>query len=351
MGSVWASTFRRAIFFFVAVSLISSGLAGCIIPEAAPLLGHERKKRILYDVIRGVQCEISQSVRDQIDRDRAGEWGTRKLEWLETWNALIDLRLTIDDSVSFNPGVSFLTPNWLNANVWLANGTRRSVPQNYSFGVGGGVAYEPSREDMVQFAYPFQMFVNERRELVEATADKPCYTIAGITIQGDLKLGDWLDDVLEPVKKCAFLGLPADTNQIGPLSMFSGEAEQSEVCRRANFKDKLLVNPISTITHQVQFVLRFDVNATPTWSLVRVAAGARPGSPGLFDINRKDTSTLLITLGPPAGGKNVVKEILWPKKRVAKGAQPPISSFLPFLSPVMIFTHQASEIRAFGLGP
>ena len=338
------ASIRRIIAFIAAVSMIAPSLSGCIIPEAAPLLGHERKKRILYDVIRGVQCEIKRSVRAQIDRDRAGWWGARKLAWLESWNALIDLNVKIDDSITFSPGVSFLTPNLPDAVVWLANTTRRTVPQSYRFSVGGSIQYNPSREDMVQFAYPFQKFLDERKEVVELSDDQPCYSIAGVTIEADLKLNDWLDDVLEPVKKCAFLGFPLDVEQAQRMTMFAGEAEQSETCRKADFTKILLGNPISTLTHQVQFALRFDVNATPSWSLVRVSTSTAP----LFDASRKDTSTLLITIGPPAG-KTQLTKIVYPKNSRRGGGPPPITSSLSLLSPEMLFTHQAYEIRAFGL--
>jgi hypothetical protein len=336
---------RRSMSFIAAICLIAPSLSGCIIPEAAPLLGHERKKRILYDVIRGVQCEISNAVRYQINLDRAGKWGARKLEWLESWNALIDLNVKVDDSVAFNPGISFLTPNLPDAVVWLANTTRHTVPQSYRFGVGAGVQYNPSREDMVQFVYPFELFLSERREFVELSDTRPCYSIAGITIEADLRLHDWLDDVLEPVKKCAFLGFPLDVEQAERMTMFAGEAEQSEACYKTDFRKILMGNPISTLTHQVQFALRFNVNATPSWSLVRVST---PTSPSLFDASRKDTSTLLITIGPPSG-RTALTKVVYPKNSRTGRGPPPITSSLSLLSPEMLFTHQAYEIRAFGL--
>ncbi|MBM3642013.1 MAG: hypothetical protein FJX15_11880 [Alphaproteobacteria bacterium] len=311
------------------------------------MLGHERKKRILYDVIRGVQCEISKAVGEQIYLDRAHRWGSRKLEWLETWNALIDLNVKIDDSIAFSPGVSFLTPNLPDAVVWLANTTKRTVPQSYRFSVGGSIQYSPSREDMVQFVYVFEQFLKERKQLVDPSDSRPCYSIAGVTIEGDLKLSDWLDDVLEPVKKCAFLGLPLDYDQAETLTLFEGEAQQSTACYHADFRKILLGNPISTLTHQVQFVLKFDVNATPSWSLVRVSTANAP----LFDANRKDTSTLLITIGPSASGKTQLTKLVWPKNAKAGVGPPPITSSLSLLSQTMLFTHQAYEIRAFGLLP
>lgn len=68
-----SSIFRRFGSLVLVTCLIGVGLSGCYVPEAVPLLGHQNKKRILYDVIRGVQCEITRAVRDQIERDKAGE--------------------------------------------------------------------------------------------------------------------------------------------------------------------------------------------------------------------------------------------------------------------------------------
>ena len=190
---------------------------------------------------------------------------------------------------------------------------------------------------MVKFAYPFQQFLNERSELVELSDTRPCYSIAGITIEADLKLHDWLDDVLEPVKKCAFLGFPLDVEQAERMTLFAGEAEQSEACYKTDFRKILMGNPISTLTHQVQFALRFNVNATPSWSLVRVST---PTSPSLFDASRKDTSTLLITIVPPSG-KTALTKLAYPKNSRIGRALPPITSSLSLLSPEMLFTHQA----------
>ena len=103
------SAFRssRSIACLAALSLGCSQLASCIlVPEAAPALGHEWKKRVLFDVIRGVQCEIRWAVTRQLQRDWDHEYGKRKLAWFENWNALIDLNLRVEDSLSFNPGVS-----------------------------------------------------------------------------------------------------------------------------------------------------------------------------------------------------------------------------------------------------
>lgn len=274
-------------------------LSGCLVPEALPVLGHDAKKRIFYDVVRGVQCEIRHAVLKQIREDRLHRWGERKLAWLEDWAAQMDLNLNITDRIGFHPGVSLLMPNWMDAHVWRADGTVRTVAQNYNFGIGAGLDYQTDRYDKVQFAYDFDKFVKDEKE----DLGRACYRIAGIAIEGDLKLGDWLDDVLEPIKACAFSGAPFDPSEEKeaetPLALLGGPPPQSEACKEKDltkeYKGKN--SPIKGFHHEIRFTLTFDANATPHWSLVRVAAGASPASPTLFDANRKDYSELLVSLG------------------------------------------------------
>lgn len=283
-----------------ALCAMAHPLSGCLIPEALPVLGHDVKKRIFYDVVRGVQCEIRHAVLSELRDDRLHRWGARKLAWLEDWVAQMDLNLNITDKIGFHPGVSLKMPNWMDAKVWRADGTTTTVGQNYNFGIGAGIDYEANRYDKVQFAYDFVKFAKDERE----DLGKSCYRIGGITIEGDLKLGDWLDDVLEPIKACAFSGAPLDPSEDkdaeNPLALLGGPPPQSEACKATDltkeYKGKN--SPIQAFNHKITFTLTFDVNATPQWNLVRIAAGASTaGSPGvLFDANRKDYSELLISL-------------------------------------------------------
>jgi len=209
--------------------------------------------------------------------------------------ATMDLNLKLDDKIAFNPGVSLNTPSWMDAKVWRADGTSIIVPQGYNFGIGAGVSYGVSRYDKVQFEYDFKTFVNNQNENPEA----PCYKIAGFSVEGDLKLFDWLDDVLEPVRKCAFAGIPfepgVDETQ-GPLEMLSGPPQISQLCKATDltkaYKGKN--SPIKGFHHDITFLLTFDANVTPRWNLVRVSATGNP----LFDASRTDFSELLISLGP-----------------------------------------------------
>lgn len=264
-------------------------------PEAAPILGHDIKKRVFYDVVRGVQCEIRHAVQRELRNDRGSAWGKRKLAWLEDWMATMDLNLKIDDRVAFNPGVSLRTPNWSDAQVWRADGTSIIVPQSYNLGIGAGVSYGTSRYDKVQFEYDFKTFINDHNE----DPNTDCYKIAGFAVEDDLKLYDWLDDVLEPVRKCAFEGRafePETDKTQGPLDILNGPPQISEQCATTDLTNiyKGKNNPIKGFHHDITFLLTFDANITPSWNLVRISA---TGSP-LFDANRADFSELLISLGP-----------------------------------------------------
>lgn len=323
----------KFIACITAISIMASGLAGCIVPEAGALLGHERKKRILYDVIRGVQCEIRRAVRVQLFGDgrtrvgdRFGENGKRKLQWFEKWNSLITLTLRIDDSIEFNPGVSIKTPNMVNNYVGINDfwDPVRVVSQDYSFGFGGGIKYDTSREDIVTFAYPFSQFVDEEDE----DLNKPCYTIGGITIEADLKIDDWLDDVLEPIKKCAFLGRAAREQETSlPFSTETIAADPR--CRNTEFP----TDPITAITHEIDFILSFNANATPTWNLVRVSTT----SGKLFAASRTDTSRLLISFGPPKDGVSGLAKV--GASRAGKMAAS--GRLASTISPEMMYLHNA----------
>lgn len=128
----------RILCLSAAICALGPALSGCLVPEALPVLGHDAKKRIFYDVVRGVQCEIRHAVLSELREDRGHRWGQRKLAWLEDWSALMDLNLNIVDSVKFHPGVSLKMPNWMDAVVWRADGSSRAMPQSYNFGIGGG---------------------------------------------------------------------------------------------------------------------------------------------------------------------------------------------------------------------
>jgi hypothetical protein len=57
--------------------------------------------------------------------------------------------------------------------------------------------------------------------------------------------------------------------------------------------------PIDTISHQVQFIIVWNANATPSWTLVNFK-GPSPSSGALFSATKTKTHTLNIVIGPPS---------------------------------------------------
>jgi hypothetical protein len=156
----------------------------------------------------------------------------------------------------------------------------------------------------VTFFYPFDAtFFN--------TPDDPatlsCYRYGGLQIGADLKLGEWLDDVLEPYKKCAFAGRPA----AGPPASVLGyelaseddgaQCTPEELLRLGYSKD----NPIKAFSHEITFVITFEGGVTPSWNLVRIQS---PIVSPLFGARRRDTSDLIITLGSADTTEVIVKK-------------------------------------------
>jgi len=60
-------------------------------------------------------------------------------------------------------------------------------------------------------------------------------------------------------------------------------------------------DPISTISETINFYVTFSGTVTPTWKLVRVVA---PTAGNFLSSSRKDTNTLILTMGRPVAGAN-----------------------------------------------
>jgi hypothetical protein len=56
---------------------------------------------------------------------------------------------------------------------------------------------------------------------------------------------------------------------------------------------------LDTIAHQVQFIIVFNANATPTWTLVKFK-GPGPASGSFASVTKTLTHTLTFVMGPPS---------------------------------------------------
>ena len=323
--------FRSIIASLSAASLAAFGLGGCASPELHPIKGGDFKKRLFYSVIRGVQCEVRRAVNAQL-ADNPYEL----VSFLRDWSALIHLNLKFDTTVSFNPGVSLKTP-MVPGHVWLGDGVQQIVGQNYGIGFGGSFSGQGVWSEDVQFYY----LLDEAFLDVPDDLNLPCYQFGGLTIGGDLGLKAWLADVLEPIRKCAFVGRSREAGGdslesivgVENIEEIVGNAKQDPECSPDEAKRQLEHhgNLLKTLSHQVTFVITMAAGVTPVWKLVRVEA---PTASPLFGATHKDTSELMITLGPPEGG---VK----PKKR-RRGKPPAFVAAQPSQS--MLFRDLSLQI-------
>jgi len=263
------------MFALAALSMGSFSLSGCGIPEVAPLMSHDEKADLFAAVIRGVQCEIRHAVLKEMQQDS-------QLRWLQNWTAIINMSLSFKNMAQFNPGATLNTP-MIPGNVFFPGGVSVPVPQAYNLGLGGGVSGSMTRKESVEFFVDFHDFLK-----APSSSNEVCYRHDGLTIKGDLKLADWLDDALEPVKQCAFDG--------GPEIEYEGLSTRAAMDMRRR-ECMVQRNPIRTLSHKIDFDITFTGGVTPTWTLVRVSSPV-PASPPLFGVSRADTSELLLTLGP-----------------------------------------------------
>ncbi len=284
--------YTRFISTFACIALAAMPLSGCFMPNLGPVISHDYVKELFYGVVRGVQCEIRHAVKAQLKNDPE-----KRVQWLRGWSALIHLNFIFDTTVAFNPGVNLKTP-MVPANLTLGDfaSTATSVTQSYSMGIGGQFSGEGVLTEDVTFFYPFDKdFFNFPED-----EGSSCYNLGGVMVTGDLGLNKWLEDTLEPVRRCAFVGYPvSDHSSSIPIVEYSlGTSDENPTCLGKDIEKQFASKdtPIRAFSHEVRFVLTLGGNVTPTWNLVRVSS---PLNNPLFGVTRKDTSDLTITLGSP----------------------------------------------------
>jgi hypothetical protein len=243
----------------------------------------------------------------------------------KNWAVQMTLQLTIQESSALSPGLSLNTPmqsgivNFAGeyfgsttatvAGPWggLVSGYPSTylggpltVPQGYSFGLGGKASSQATRTESSGASFTVQQLVQnakngrrydlERRSCDNQTideqargelykgkdADKLSKTaqFLSLIVNNDLKIYEWLKSALHIQEVITDMG----------GGFVSGSLERSKGSVGQN-----------AITHEVQFVVATDGNITPQWKLVRVSAN--PNSP-FFDTQRQRTHDLIVTFGP-----------------------------------------------------
>lgn len=225
---------------------LTLGACGTYVPEIQEFPGKPADGQLLVQaIVTNVACEVQNAVYDVISEDkedyRNGVVAHRHTRFLDGWGAQMTLTLTVDETSSINPAVSWMPPSPANA-IFNLNGA-------------GTLSADATRTEILNSNYTVQDLVAARRC---SPADRP----GGLfLLQSDLKLKEWLHDVI----------------------MLQGTGEV------------VFPSKPNVISHEVKFVVVSSGNITPAWKLTTVAINQN-GS--FLSAGRTRTHDLLITLGP-----------------------------------------------------
>jgi hypothetical protein len=230
------------MFFAVAVAMLVGG-CGLNVPEMQEWYEPREQQKITENkLINHIKCELHKGVDDAIDKYYgAGKRSGLSAEWIKSWLATVTLKLTVDEKGTANPGISWVRP--------------LSDVRTFTLGAGVNGSSDATRIETISFTYPLKD-LRAAGKIVN-----PCSNPGDILIEGDLKIGQFLD------KKVFLTTVPGTI--IGPYSAFS---------------------------YQVTFVVVYGGTITPSWKLVELTVN--PDSPFL-SATRTRTHDVTITLAPP----------------------------------------------------
>lgn len=284
----------------IACFLLSGCGLGIKTPEMSEFIeGPDATKVKINTIEAHVKCELKRAVQNivYIDMDFAERNSLgRRLQWFDSWAAKSTLAISAEEQGSLNPGVSFITP-MIPANTYFPQEIMVTTPQSYNLGVGGGLSSTANRQISKDFYYAFSQFLRQDEfqaySRLRAGGRAPqCNHLDGILIEGDLKLKEWLEDEL--------------------LSFMTGVSTRPG---STDFVDP----PTTSISTKIFFTIKTEVNVTPTWQLVRIAANSDGRS--FAGTYRTRFYELDITLGP-----TVLKEVLEAKSPNGKMVRRQISA-------------------------
>jgi hypothetical protein len=240
----------------LAIAAFSLGGCGLHTPSMQEI--GELKERVGPDkeaLIAEIRCELERGVYQAVNDPNFGSKaanGGQSVDWLLQWVVKVDLQITVDDKGTVGPGVTLTTPF----------GT---AAQSFSLGLGLQASTEGQRKEEVGYSYALQELETEvegqKRSAAHIDPSTPCGA-NGLFIHGDLAIGDFIHQNI-------FLARPPG----------------------------LIPSPFNAFNDQIQFIITYSGNFTPSWKLVRFSVN--PSSP-FASAARTRTQYLTLTFGPPA---------------------------------------------------
>jgi hypothetical protein len=253
----------RLLAWLVAVG-VELPAGGCV---TIPSL--EGNSIAISDVVERVKCDLADALPDPY-----------KYPWMAGWVAKVDLTLVINEQAGLTPTVSFvdLRPNAVVPGVG-------NIAQSFIFGAAAGATTTAVRTDSLSFSLSLV-------ELRYKRDQENCKFAAGLGLDGELGLKEWIASALDPVDR-------------GVLAV--GYHPRLAAVRSAKGKPKPPPPPpgndppLDSISHQAQFIVGLAGSVSPNFTLVRFRGPSTQGS--LAAMSRVRTHTLAIVMASPRGNK------------------------------------------------
>lgn len=239
--------------------------------------------QIEFEIKKQVFCELRHAVRDAVKvfygegvRARTVNRGFLPSDW----GALVSLSLTVDESSSLGPGISFteVLPNSIRT---FYPGNTVTSPQSFGLSVGGNFSSKATTIHKFDSFYKIGRLsadISERsicrydipeNDPIVSAGYQPATSSPLIT--SELGIRDWLIGSLFSTR-----GIPSDSIKDSTISS-KGQPD--------------------TITLETKFIITTAGYLNPVWRLVPVSGNTNNTS--LLSMDRIRTHSLIITIGPP----------------------------------------------------
>jgi hypothetical protein len=243
--------------------LVASGFA-CLGSGCVTVPSLENNSIPISDVVERIKCDLADAVPDP-----------NKYPWMSNWVAKVDLTLIVNEQSGITPTASVVDLRPTAAVPGVGN-----VLQNFTFGAGLGATTAAVRTDSLSFSLSLV-------ELRYKRQDQRCAFTAGLGLDGDLGLKEWVASALDPVDRGVL------TVGYHPRVMATRAAKAGRPPPPPPGNDP----PLDSISHQVQFIVALSGSLSPNWTLVKFRGPTQSAT--LASASRIRTHTLGIVMASP----------------------------------------------------
>src|SRR5690349_7860046 len=208
----------------LAVAALSAG--GCV---NVPSLDGNRIA--VADVVERVKCDLADALPDP-----------DKYPWMASWVAKVDLTLIVNEQAGLTPTVSFIDLRPTAAVPGVGN-----IMQNFVLGASASATTTAVRTDSLSFSLSLVELRYKRHE-------QRCVFYAGLGLDGDLGLKEWIASALEPVDRGVL------TVGYHPRLMAMRSVQPP---KRPPPPPPGNDPPLDAISHQVQFIVGLGGGVSP----------------------------------------------------------------------------------------